>query len=106
MNGITSMKRYHIAKVYRRDQPAISKGRLREFYQCVSPSRAHRTASNVVDLSELTLPSVLLLARQDFDIAGVYDAMVPDAEILSILCEALEALEVGEFTVKVSPIVC
>lgn len=37
MNGMTSLKRYHIAKVYRRDQPAISKGRLREFYQCVRP---------------------------------------------------------------------
>ena len=30
-----SIKRYHIGKVYRRDQPAMSKGRMREFYQCV-----------------------------------------------------------------------
>lgn len=30
-----NIKRYHIAKVYRRDQPAMSKGRFREFYQCV-----------------------------------------------------------------------
>jgi histidyl-tRNA synthetase len=36
MNGVTSMKRFHIAKVYRRDQPVMSKGRMREFYQCVS----------------------------------------------------------------------
>jgi histidyl-tRNA synthetase len=36
MNGVTAMKRYHIGKVYRRDQPVMSKGRLREFYQCVS----------------------------------------------------------------------
>lgn len=28
---ITQIKRYHIAKVYRRDQPAVSKGRMREF---------------------------------------------------------------------------
>src|SRR5579871_932763 len=28
------MKRYHIAKVYRRDNPAMTKGRYREFYQC------------------------------------------------------------------------
>lgn len=28
---ITSIKRYHLAKVYRRDQPAVSKGRMREF---------------------------------------------------------------------------
>ncbi|KAD2393439.1 hypothetical protein E3N88_40416 [Mikania micrantha] len=32
MNGITSFRRYQIAKVYRRDNP--SKGRYREFYQC------------------------------------------------------------------------
>ncbi|KAK2965455.1 hypothetical protein RJ640_008249 [Escallonia rubra] len=32
MNGITSMKRYQIGKVHRRDNP--SKGRYREFYQC------------------------------------------------------------------------
>ncbi|XP_030521347.1 histidine--tRNA ligase, cytoplasmic [Rhodamnia argentea] len=32
MNGLTSLKRDHIAKVYRRDNPA--KGRYREFYQC------------------------------------------------------------------------
>ena len=33
-NSISSIKRYHIAKVYRRDQPAMTKGRMREFYQC------------------------------------------------------------------------
>ncbi|XP_030474691.2 histidine--tRNA ligase, cytoplasmic-like [Syzygium oleosum] len=32
MNGLTSLKRYQIATVYRRDKP--SKGRYREFYQC------------------------------------------------------------------------
>nr|GEU65678.1 histidine--tRNA ligase, cytoplasmic [Tanacetum cinerariifolium] len=32
MNGITSFRRYQMAKVYRRDKP--SKGRYREFYQC------------------------------------------------------------------------
>ena len=55
--SIQSIKRYHIAKVYRRDQPAMTKGRMREFYQC------------------------------DFDIAGNYDRMLPDAEIIRIICE-------------------
>ncbi|KAL7617957.1 hypothetical protein Lser_V15G01071 [Lactuca serriola] len=32
MNGLTSLRRYQIAKVYRRDNP--SKARHREFYQC------------------------------------------------------------------------
>ncbi|KAI9632661.1 uncharacterized protein MKK02DRAFT_35445 [Dioszegia hungarica] len=72
MNGVVSMKRFHIGKVYRRDQPVMSKGRMREFYQC------------------------------DFDIAGTYDSMVPDAEVLSLVVEALTALDVGEFTVKLN----
>ena len=33
MNKIDKIKRYHIARVYRRDNPAMTKGRYREFYQ-------------------------------------------------------------------------
>lgn len=33
---ITKMTRYSINAVYRRDNPSITKGRFREFYQCVS----------------------------------------------------------------------
>jgi len=36
MNKMNTMKRYHIGKVYRRDNPAMTRGRFREFYQCVS----------------------------------------------------------------------
>jgi len=36
MNKIKQIKRYHIARVYRRDQPYMNRGRYREFYQCVS----------------------------------------------------------------------
>jgi histidyl-tRNA synthetase len=70
-SDVQHIKRYQIAKVYRRDQPSISRGRLREFYQC------------------------------DFDISGVYDPMIPDAEILCIIAEAFEALEIG-VTVKLN----
>merc|ERR550534_176857 len=59
MNKINKIKRYHIAKVYRRDNPAMTRGRFREFYQC------------------------------DFDIAGAYDPMVPDAECVKIVSEIL-----------------
>ncbi|KAI5793139.1 hypothetical protein EDC01DRAFT_615755 [Geopyxis carbonaria] len=69
---VQSIKRYHIAKVYRRDQPAMSKGRMREFYQC------------------------------DFDIAGVYDPMLPDAEILRITTEILDSLDIGAYTIKLN----
>ncbi|KAF3992288.1 hypothetical protein FT663_02345 [Candidozyma haemuli var. vulneris] len=71
-NSISAIKRYHIAKVYRRDQPAMTKGRMREFYQC------------------------------DFDMAGSYDVMVPDSEILAILCEGLTSLGINDFKVKLN----
>ncbi|KAH9994154.1 hypothetical protein F4779DRAFT_218767 [Xylariaceae sp. FL0662B] len=70
---VQSIKRYHIAKVYRRDQPAMTKGRMREFYQC------------------------------DFDIAGVYDAMLPDAEVIRIVTEVFDKLGwKGTYTVKLN----
>jgi histidyl-tRNA synthetase len=72
MNNIKQMKRYHIAKVYRRDNPAMNRGRFREFYQC------------------------------DFDIAGQYETRLPDAECLSMIGEILSNLNIGSFTIKVS----
>lgn len=69
---IQSIKRYHIAKVYRRDQPAMTKGRMREFYQC------------------------------DFDIAGTYETMIPDAEAIAIAVEGLTELGIEDFTVKLN----
>lgn len=71
-NSISSIKRYHIAKVYRRDQPAMTKGRMREFYQC------------------------------DYDVAGNYDTMVPDSEVLAVLCEGLTGLGINDFKVKLN----
>lgn len=32
-HGVSNIKRYHIARVYRRDNPAMNKGRFREFYR-------------------------------------------------------------------------
>jgi histidyl-tRNA synthetase len=74
MNGnVKEIKRYHIAKVYRRDQPAMTKGRMREFYQC------------------------------DFDIAGTYDAMLPDSEVLGMAVEIFDKLGwQGKFTIKLN----
>lgn len=71
--NVSNIKRYHIAKVYRRDQPAMTKGRMREFYQC------------------------------DFDIAGSYDPMLPDAEIVRITTEVFEELGWnGRYTIKLN----
>lgn len=70
--GLSSIKRYHIAKVYRRDTPQMNKGRYREFYQC------------------------------DFDIAGTYSPMIPDADLLSVIIDILSSLEIGNFLVKLN----
>ena len=68
---ISSLKRYHIAKVYRRDHPALTKGRYREFYQC------------------------------DFDIAGAAgEAMVPDAEVFLVIHSILKELGIDNFVIK------
>ncbi|KAF8512857.1 histidine-tRNA ligase [Hysterangium stoloniferum] len=68
----SSSKLFQFGKVYRRDRPVISKGRMREFSQA------------------------------DFDITGVWDTMVPDAEILSLLASVLKRIDVGEFTIKLN----
>lgn len=71
-NKISAMKRYHIGKVYRLDSPKMTRGRYREFYQC------------------------------DFDIAGAYDPMIPDAECVKILVEILDKLALGQYRISVS----
>ncbi|XP_012323506.1 histidine--tRNA ligase, mitochondrial [Aotus nancymaae] len=72
MNKVKKMKRYHVGKVWRRESPTIVQGRYREFCQC------------------------------DFDIAGQFDPMIPDAECLKIMCEILNGLQLGDFLIKVN----
>ncbi|KAI2539275.1 histidyl-tRNA synthetase 2, mitochondrial [Homo sapiens] len=72
MNKVKKMKRYHVGKVWRRESPTIVQGRYREFCQC------------------------------DFDIAGQFDPMIPDAECLKIMCEILSGLQLGDFLIKMA----
>jgi len=72
LNSVGNIKRFHIGKVYRRDQPVLSKGRYREFYQC------------------------------DFDIAGNYGRMVPDSECVAVATEILASLPIGDFAIKLN----
>jgi len=89
MSKISSIKRYHIGKVYRRDNPSMGRGRYREFYQCVR--KRPRTG-----------PRESTCISQDFDIAGAYDPMLPDAECVRVVAEILKSVDVGKFTVKVN----
>ena len=73
VNNLPSIKRFHIGKVYRRDNPQMSRGRYREFYQC------------------------------DFDIAGPnYGKMIPEADVLKVVVEILTQLPVGGFNIKLN----
>ncbi|KAJ7508424.1 hypothetical protein B0H11DRAFT_1792317 [Mycena galericulata] len=74
MTGATNpqSKLWQVGKVYRRDNPVVSKGRMREFSQ------------------------------GDFDIVGAWDPMIPDGEIVSLLCTVLTKLDVGDFTIKIN----
>ena len=38
---------------------------------------------------------------QDFDIAGEYDLMIPDAECVRVMAEILSELKLGNFVIKV-----
>ncbi|KAG0436885.1 putative histidine--tRNA ligase, cytoplasmic [Dictyocoela muelleri] len=69
---VKKLKRYQIGKVFRRDQPAITKGRYREFYQC------------------------------DFDIAGEYLPMLADAEVIKIATECLDKFSLGDYIIKIN----
>ena len=40
--------------------------------------------------------------QQDFDIAGQYDLMLPDAECILIVKEILSKLQLGDFVIKVN----
>jgi len=70
-NGLVSFRRYQIGKVYRKDNPQITRGRYREFYQC------------------------------DFDIIGDdKEQMVYDIEVLELLHSILKALLNDKFTIR------
>jgi histidyl-tRNA synthetase len=66
---ILPFKRYHIAPVWRAENP--QRGRFREFWQC------------------------------DADIAGSASPLA-DAEVIAIMAEALEAIGIPEFVIKIS----
>jgi histidyl-tRNA synthetase len=66
---VLPFKRYHIAPVWRAENP--QRGRFREFWQC------------------------------DADIAGSASALA-DAEVIAIMAEALEAIGIPEFTIRIS----
>jgi histidyl-tRNA synthetase len=74
-NKIDKMRRYAIGKVYRRDQPNESSGRLREFYQA------------------------------DFDIYGENDnTILSEATLLHMAVKVLKQLKIDNYTIYINDI--
>ncbi len=72
-NSLSEYKRYTIGKVYRRDNPKVSKGRYREFWQC------------------------------DFDIAGNNnDNGLQEIEILNLICEVLNTIMSLNYVIRIN----
>ncbi|KAK6090946.1 hypothetical protein P3W45_000191 [Vairimorpha bombi] len=72
MSKLKKIKRYQIGKVYRRDQPSIKQGRLREFLQA------------------------------DFDIAGDGLTPMIDSELISCVHRLLNLYDIGDFCIRIS----
>eukprot|EP00889_Picochlorum_renovo_P000499 jgi/Picre1/27529/NNA_000496.t1 len=72
VHGLTNHQEIPYCKGIQERPAQMTKGRYREFFQC------------------------------DFDIAGVYSPMVPDAEVLKVLVEILDDLSLGEYEIKIN----
>ena len=94
-NKIQSIKRYHIAKVYRRDQPYMTKGeQARTCVICLATLDA--------TFEQCILGRYREFYQCDFDIAGSnYAPMFPDAECVKIATEIIDSLDIGKYTIKV-----
>ncbi|TPP61659.1 Histidyl-tRNA synthetase [Fasciola gigantica] len=66
MHKIKAIKRYQIGKVYRRDQPAMTRGRYREFYQCVSFGGTIMDCTKLEVYDQCLFPVVALFVSKFF----------------------------------------
>ena len=71
-NNLSFFTRFAIGQVYRRDNPSVAQGRMREFYQA------------------------------DIDYAGDYATMVPESELLSIIYNVFHKIGIKDCVIQVS----
>jgi len=64
--------------------------------QCAFNSRVEVVAAATAAVLKCSLP---FLVPQDFDIAGQFDPMIPDAECLKIVQAILSDLQLGDFLI-------
>lgn len=44
----------------------------------------------------------MIASIKDFDIAGAFDPMLPDAECVKVVSEILKSLDIGEYVIKLN----
>jgi histidyl-tRNA synthetase len=89
-NGIEKIRRYTIGKVYRRDNPQLSKGRLREFYQADFDILGESSYSMLAELTLLNMIDEFLSKINERD----YIIYLNDTRNLKyILCDILKLNE-------------
>lgn len=72
LNGLESMKRFQVGKVYRKDQPNPINGRFREFIQA------------------------------DLDLVGLEEPMIPEAQIFKLISLSLDQLGFTDYTIRIN----
>lgn len=89
-NAIDTFKRYQIGKVYRRDEPQMSRGRFREFYQADFDIVGGETSSRIQDTEMLLL---LVDILKELIGEGTFSVMVNDK---GVLYDALKSVGIDE----------
>lgn len=69
---LSHMRRFQTGKVYRKDTPNPSRGRLREFIQA------------------------------DYDIVGEYESMIPEAEIMRLITVVMSEIKIDKYVIKIN----
>merc|ERR1711884_805168 len=101
MNKITNIKRYHIAKVYRRDNPSIARGRLREFYQCdfdiagaydvIPDAECVKIVQEI--LSAVDVGPFVIKVNHRMILDGIFEVCGVKAEMSRTICSAVDKLD-------------
>ncbi|AYV76465.1 MAG: histidine tRNA synthetase [Terrestrivirus sp.] len=80
VNGLQLFRRYQIGKVYRSDNPQISKGRFREFYQCDFDIAGNDGETNIFDMEicDLAVDVITRLIGHNFIIKFNHRTIITD----------------------------
>jgi len=92
LNNINKMKRFHIGKVYRRDQPNTNKGRFREFYQCDLDIAGKTDAAEILKLSCFGLKFKIKISHRLL-LEAMIECAKCDSKKFKMICSSIDKLD-------------